>query len=1017
MKRPEGPRTSLRRRFTVLKKKRTGLRDLICFSASDSPAAMMRIWILGCFVRSALSQSHPVELCSLNRDFCAYNSYSGFADVGTGALFYWYFEPKVSKVSGDVPLILWLQGGPGSTSMLGNFFEHGPVALNSQGQLLPRAANETWAAYAPVLYVDSPVGTGWSWARDQGFAKSQSDVARALARFLDIFAAQHTHGSRRLVLAGESYGGHYVPSLGNYLLQNPGPFQLDAVMVGDGLTDPAVQVLTKPQEAYAFGLVDETKLKEAQSLAQEAHDLALRAEWLEAAAKRSAMEDVVKHASEINPYDVRTTEQYGWQQERMQKFFENKSNSQDLLHIPENLTFGTSPQVEENLKADIMKSQKPHVESLLNAGVRVLLYQGQFDWRLNTSSPAFGTFVLVVSVGLAVASPTPSPWAPLTIATVLTVMVYATYNISGAQLNPAVTFALTLLGKKTWSKMVGNWIFQFMGAFMAASVYKMICALENGDLVLGCAPHLAVVAPVPPFHVGYSLGAEALYTGLLVFVVLNCAARPSKEPNQCFGLAIGFAFLGSGYACGHISGAALNPAVALPLGLGGGKDAQWAFCWFGAELVGAGLATGLYWLLRRSELQVAAEVAAAPAAQAAVEGDTGAAAPGTLEGPSTLMRCLAEAIGTFMLMVTVGLNIVSGSRATAYSAAAMVMCMIYAVGDISGGHFNPAVTLAVVLGGRGKITKAMAAKYVLAQLAAAALAGVVYAVYHMGSAVADKSIKLVPGHGYSVFQAALAELVATMVLSYTVLSVATVEGYVKDVAGLVVAYALTAGSFAAGSVSGGEVNPAVVLGLVLGNVVHPGKSGMGPAMSWIDFWPPREVRPTVVRVLGRLRGRIFLPHHTSPGIPAQGIQERREGIAGCRRRRCGSTVRLDALKSAVKSWGRPLWFQFQLFRAQSSHFLAPSGTHSVCANKKGVCRGVGDLQRMEVHTTPQPKFEFPAQIVPGPFPGIRSLPAPRSEAYLAVRLRLAHAPEQRSGLNLFSHDQYQQVCGEDGFLQ
>lgn len=39
-----------------------------------------------------------------------------------------------------------------------------------------------------------------------------------------------------------SYGGHYVPSLGNYLLQNPGPFQLEAVMVGDGLTDPATQV-------------------------------------------------------------------------------------------------------------------------------------------------------------------------------------------------------------------------------------------------------------------------------------------------------------------------------------------------------------------------------------------------------------------------------------------------------------------------------------------------------------------------------------------------------------------------------------------------------------------------------------------------------------------------------------------------------------------------------------------------------------------------------------------------------
>lgn len=50
--------------------------------------------------------------------------------------------------------------------------------------------------------------------------------------------------------------------------------------------------------------------------------------------------------------------------------------------------------------------------------------------------------------------------------------------------------------------------------------------------------------------------------------------KPIVTELRCFGLAIGFAFLGSGYACGHISGAALNPAVALPLGLGGGKDGR-----------------------------------------------------------------------------------------------------------------------------------------------------------------------------------------------------------------------------------------------------------------------------------------------------------------------------------------------------------------------------------------------------------------------------------------------------------
>lgn len=347
---------------------------------------MLRI-LLACL---SLGQSHPpdnsVDLCKIHSDFCSFKSYTGFADLGPpGALFYWYFEPpNVTDIS-SLPLILWLQGGPGSSSMLGAFFEHGPVALNSDGQLLPRDPRAAWASYAPVLYVDSPVGTGWSWARENGYAKSQADVAYALARFLDLFAARHgASGKRRLVLAGESYGGHYVPALGNFLVQNQGPFMppfhLEAVMVGDGLTDPATQVLTKPKEAYAFGLVDEQQLAKAEQLAQAAHDLAMSGRWVEAAEQRYAMEDLVKNASMINPYDVRTTEQYDWQQDRMQKFFGKKSNK-DLLHIPENLNFGTDPKVVENLKADVMKSQKAHVEDLLKAGVRVLLYQGQFDWK------------------------------------------------------------------------------------------------------------------------------------------------------------------------------------------------------------------------------------------------------------------------------------------------------------------------------------------------------------------------------------------------------------------------------------------------------------------------------------------------------------------------------------------------------------------------------------------------------------------------------------------------------------
>ncbi|CAJ1423407.1 unnamed protein product [Effrenium voratum] len=165
---------------------------------------------------SAANGQSDLELCK-----SGYRSFSGFAGVRQGGLFYWYFEPAAAAT--DAPLILWLQGGPGATSMLGNFFELGPFTLRPDGSLQPRAANETWASLAPVIFVDSPVGTGWSWAAENSYAKSQEEVAAGLRELLEVFVARHPHvAHRRLVLAGESYGGHFIPALGASFLEKPG---------------------------------------------------------------------------------------------------------------------------------------------------------------------------------------------------------------------------------------------------------------------------------------------------------------------------------------------------------------------------------------------------------------------------------------------------------------------------------------------------------------------------------------------------------------------------------------------------------------------------------------------------------------------------------------------------------------------------------------------------------------------------------------------------------------------------
>mmetsp|Transcript_490 Transcript_490/g.1158 ORF Transcript_490/g.1158 Transcript_490/m.1158 type:complete len:425 (-) Transcript_490:109-1383(-) len=333
------------------------------------------------YLGSAAALDDSVDLCGHSASLCGVTSYAGHVPVaGAGSIFYWYFTPE--QLPKDAPVVLWLQGGPGASSMLGALFEHGPLSVDEEGVLHRRPASHSWVSVAPVLYLDSPVGTGLSFAEgDQGYARSQADVSRTLATVLDRFRILHPEAPRRFLLAGESYGGHFIPALASYLLDHPGSVEVAGVMVGDGLTDPAVQVLQKPASAFQLGLIDEKQYQQAQGYAELASKLALAGNFSGAASARAAMEELVEAASQVTPYDVRDLDGYAYQDQRMGKLFAD-SSTRALLHIPANVTWGEHADVvKQHLQDDIMRSQKPAVERLLEAGVQVLLYQGQFDWK------------------------------------------------------------------------------------------------------------------------------------------------------------------------------------------------------------------------------------------------------------------------------------------------------------------------------------------------------------------------------------------------------------------------------------------------------------------------------------------------------------------------------------------------------------------------------------------------------------------------------------------------------------
>jgi aquaporin Z len=179
---------------------------------------------------------------------------------------------------------------------------------------------------------------------------------------------------------------------------------------------------------------------------------------------------------------------------------------------------------------------------------------------------------------------------------------------------------------------------------------------------------------------------------------------------------------------------------------------------------------------------------------------------------ATSRKYAVEVIGTFFLVFTVAVSGLSGSAFTPLAAGAVLMVMVYAGGHISGGHYNPAVTMAVLW--RRRIALRDAVGYWIAQLVAGLIAAVVArAVVRPGPV---KTMVLSRG---ALTAAAVAELLFTFALCYVVLNVATSKDQQgNSFFGLAIGFTVAAGALTVGAISGGAFNPAVTFGATLAHL-------------------------------------------------------------------------------------------------------------------------------------------------------------------------------------------------------
>lgn len=191
-----------------------------------------------------------LEFFNPNYDFPC--MYSGFVEVDapTGSnLYYWYFRDE--DIEDDSPLVLWLNGGPGASSQIGNLIENGPLKFvkTPAGDIeVHSVTDRAWTSIANMLYLDQPIGTGYSYG--DLIYDSQQQVRDYTLKFILGFYAKHPEMRKRnFFITGESYGGKFLPNIADAILgynklanaNDRIPFK--GMMVGNGFVDPIVRFL------------------------------------------------------------------------------------------------------------------------------------------------------------------------------------------------------------------------------------------------------------------------------------------------------------------------------------------------------------------------------------------------------------------------------------------------------------------------------------------------------------------------------------------------------------------------------------------------------------------------------------------------------------------------------------------------------------------------------------------------------------------------------------------------------
>ncbi|CAG7697360.1 unnamed protein product [Allacma fusca] len=314
-------------------------------------------------------------------------SYSGFLTVDektNSNLFFWFFPAQENPEK--APVILYVNDAPGLSCLLSIFLETGPFVITENLELMDR--NSSWTKFASMLYIDAPVGSGFSFAEnDEGFAKSSDDEAKevydALVQFFTIFKEFQPLDFH---LAGSSYAGSFIPFIANKIDKENANAAVKINLKGFFVNSPFLDISKQGDKFsdlyYSLGLVDETERKDIAALrndfrtALEKGDqikaLSIVAELLDQ--KNSRMAKYTGFEELASALDSKAPAEY----ERFDKFLQTKE-IQNYLHVGLHQFLAVNAKTFAFFMKDFLTSHVDAMTELMNKDIKVLLMAPQFN--------------------------------------------------------------------------------------------------------------------------------------------------------------------------------------------------------------------------------------------------------------------------------------------------------------------------------------------------------------------------------------------------------------------------------------------------------------------------------------------------------------------------------------------------------------------------------------------------------------------------------------------------------------